>query len=100
MNGPLRQKVIITNPNGFHMRPAAAFAAIAKQFQSDVRVIKDELRVDGKSVLELMCLVALPGSELEIEVSGADASNALPALVDCMNTLPDDPTNGAVAAEK
>lgn len=91
---PLRQKVLVTNPNGFHMRPAAAFAATAKQFQSDVRVIKDELNVDGKSVLELMCLVALPGAELEIEVTGADATAALRALIDSFNAPPDDPGNG------
>jgi phosphocarrier protein HPr len=89
MTGPtLQQKVLVTNPQGFHMRPAAAFAGLAKKFHSDVRVIKDDQRVDGKSVLELMCLAAMPGSELTIEVSGDDAPDALTALVEIVNAPP------------
>jgi len=88
---PLHKKVLITNPQGFHMRPAAAFATRAKQFPGDVHVVKDDQRVDGKSVLELLCLAALPGSELTIEVSGPDAGPALDALVEIVNTPAEEP---------
>jgi phosphotransferase system HPr (HPr) family protein len=92
MSGPtLQRKVLITNPQGLHMRPAAAFAMVARKFQSEVCVIKDDQRVNGKSPLELLLLVALPGSELTIEVTGADASDALRELVEVVNLRPDDP---------
>ena len=75
-----QRKVIITNPHGFHMRPAAEFAKRAGRFQSTVILAKDELRINGKSLLELFLLVALPGTELTLEVSGPDAREALEAL--------------------
>src|SRR6266542_1795783 len=74
MTGPtLRKQVVITNPQGLHMRPATAFALLAGKFQSDVRVFNEDRCANGKSVLELFTLVALPGAELTIEVSGPDA---------------------------
>jgi phosphotransferase system HPr (HPr) family protein len=81
MNGEsLRRTVTITNPQGFHMRPAAAFAKTASTFQSNVTLHKDELTINGKSLLELFLLVALPGTEVVLEVSGPDAGQALEAL--------------------
>jgi phosphotransferase system HPr (HPr) family protein len=83
MNGEtLQHKVRITNAQGLHMRPAAAFVETARRFQSSVFVSKDDKRVDGKnSPLELLFLGALPGSELLLEVSGDDARTALDALL-------------------
>ncbi len=76
----LRQKVVITNPQGFHMRPLTAFVRLAQTFQSTVTVIKDEQRCNGRSPLELMTLGADQGTELILEVSGSDARAALDAL--------------------
>jgi phosphotransferase system HPr (HPr) family protein len=88
MNGEtLESKVVITNPQGFHMRPITAFAELAGRFASQVRVGKDSKRVNGKSPLEMMILGAEKGSELQIEVSGPDAKEALAALVDLLNNL-------------
>jgi phosphotransferase system HPr (HPr) family protein len=83
----LRHKVVITNPQGFHMRPLTAFVEVARKFQSEVNVYKDSQRGDGKSPLELMTLGAEQGSELVIEVSGSDAKAALDALVKLMAVL-------------
>jgi phosphotransferase system HPr (HPr) family protein len=86
MTGPtLQQKVLITNPQGLHMRPAAAFANAARKYQSEVFVCKDDQRVNGKSPLELLLLVALPGTEVTIEVIGSDASDALRELIEVVN---------------
>src|SRR5262249_27930359 len=78
MNGTtIEHKLTITNPQGFHLRPMAAFAEVANRFQSQVTVSKDEKHVNGKSPLELMFLAAEQGSELTIAVSGPDAAEAL-----------------------
>jgi phosphotransferase system HPr (HPr) family protein len=96
MSGPtLQRKVTVTNPQGFHMRPAAAFATLARKYQCDVHVIKEEQRVNGKSPLELLLLVALPGSELTIEACGADAPEALDALVEVVNSVAEEDTPAA-----
>ena len=92
MSGPsLRRQVLITNPQGFHLRPMAAFVRLALQFPGDVYVLRDDLRANGKSVLDLMGLAALPGTELTIEVCGDNADAMLNALADLINTPAEDP---------
>ncbi|MCA9265649.1 MAG: HPr family phosphocarrier protein, partial [Planctomycetales bacterium] len=50
------------------------------QFESQVDVIKDGNRVDGKSILGVLTLVAEQGTDLTIEARGRDAEDALSAL--------------------
>jgi phosphotransferase system HPr (HPr) family protein len=91
MGQTLTTKVLITNPQGFHMRPAAAFVKVAKQFQCSVVVGKDDQRVDGKSVINLLSLGAPCGSELTLEVNGVDAGEAMAALLEVVNTTFEEP---------
>jgi phosphotransferase system HPr (HPr) family protein len=88
MNGnSLRQTVRVTNPNGFHMRPATAFVELARRFQCAVTVSRDGRTVDGKSIFELMGNMLTPqGGELLVETSGPDAREALAALVELIET--------------
>jgi phosphotransferase system HPr (HPr) family protein len=76
----LERKVRINNPQGLHMRPSAAFATAAMRFQSAVTVSLDGRSVNGKSAIDMMMLVAMPGSEVTLEVEGPDAPDALEAL--------------------
>ena len=89
MNGqPLRQTVLITNPQGLHMRPAAAFAEAAGRFQSNVTVHYEGKAVNGKSLWDLMLLAAMPNTEVTVEVDGPDAPAALDALVAVLKAPP------------
>lgn len=80
----LRFKVLIQNPEGFHMRPVTSFAELAKTFQSSITVAKDDRVVDGKSPLEMLFLAAVQGSELTVEARGPDAREAVAALAALM----------------
>jgi phosphotransferase system HPr (HPr) family protein len=73
-------KLKIKNKLGIHARPAMLFAQTANQFESDVYVTKDDLEVNGKSVLGLMMLVAPQGSEITIRCEGPDEEEAIKAL--------------------
>jgi phosphocarrier protein HPr len=85
MNGEcLKKTVVITNPQGFHMRPVTKFAQLAGRFQSNVVVTKESQSVNGKSPFEMMLMLSLPGTELTVEVTGPDAREALDALVAVM----------------
>jgi len=78
----LRQNVAITNPQGFHMRPMAAFVEAANRFPCAVNVIRSgKDPVNGKSMLGLLGLNAPEGTELIIEVTGPHAAEAMQALV-------------------
>lgn len=76
----LNRKVVICNPQGLHARPADLFVRLANSFQSDITVIKDSQRVDGKSMLDIFTLAASQGTELWIEARGPDAQQAIDAL--------------------
>jgi|SRR6516165_1394241 phosphocarrier protein len=86
--GPLRRKVVITSPEGLHLRPMRAFVELASKFQCQVRVQRNDLEpVDGKSMFGMMLLGAEQGSELTVEVDGPDGSQALDQLVELLNTV-------------
>ncbi|HEY8503955.1 MAG TPA: HPr family phosphocarrier protein, partial [Gemmataceae bacterium] len=80
----LRREVRVTNPSGFHLRPAAAFAQLARQFAAAVTVRRGEKRVNGKSWPDLLLLGAEHGTELVLEVSGEDGPAALEALAELL----------------
>jgi phosphocarrier protein len=86
-NGRVRGTAKIVNPQGLHLRPATAFARLAQQFQCSVTVWKGENSVNGKSPLDLLLLAAEPGTELIVEVHGADAKSALAPLLEIL-TMP------------
>ena len=70
MSRSLQQTVVIRNPQGFHMRPKAAFARLAGDYQCEVRVLWNGQTFDGKSMWALMGVAAEPGHSVTIEVTG------------------------------
>jgi phosphocarrier protein len=72
--------VEIVNRTGMHARPASEFVKLAGTFTSTVRVEKDGLEVDGKSIMGVLMLAAECGSQLTIRAEGDDAPLALQAL--------------------
>lgn len=73
-------KAPIVNRLGMHARPAALFVKTSSKFQSKIWVRKDDLEVNGKSIMGVMMLAAEPGSSLIIKADGPDEQEALEAL--------------------
>lgn len=73
-------QVTILNKYGLHARPAAEFVKLANKFQSEVWVAKDQVEVNGKSIMGVMMLAAERGSTVDIRASGGDAEQAVAAL--------------------
>lgn len=76
----IKEIMIIENRHGLHARPAAQFVKIAGKFKSDIKVIKDGLEVNGKSIMGIMMLAAEPDSEITIITNGEDEKEAMEAL--------------------
>jgi phosphocarrier protein len=76
----VRRQLRVINPAGLHARPAAQLARLAIQFQSRIELIKEGLRVDAKSIIDLMTLAAAEGTELVLEVRGSDSQAAADAI--------------------
>ena len=72
--------VQIVNKNGIHARPAAEIVKLAAKFRSEITVVKDDLDVNGKSIMGVMMLAAENGSSITFRAEGDDAEQALDAL--------------------
>ena len=83
MSAPLelQKNVQIRNKYGLHARPAAEFVKTASRFQAEIWVRKQELEVNGKSIMGMMMLAAECGSEITIRAAGNDAEPAVRELV-------------------
>jgi phosphocarrier protein HPr len=77
---PVQREVQIVNRAGMHARPAAEFVKTAGRFRSEIRVEKDGLEVNGKSIMGVLMLAAEQGSRLRLSAYGADAADAVEAL--------------------
>jgi len=76
----IKRKLIIQNRYGLHARPAAQFVQIASQYDADIKIKKDEIEVNGKSIMGILMLAVEKGSEVELTISGKDEKEAMDAL--------------------
>ena len=73
--------VTIRNVKGLHARASAKFVKCAETYDAEVTVTRDGQSVGGTSIMGLMMLAAGPGSTLLISASGAQAPEAVEALL-------------------
>jgi phosphocarrier protein len=78
----IERTVRIVNRNGLHARPAAEIVKLASRYQSDITLVRDDLEVNGKSIMGVMMLAAEFGSCLLLRAAGPDAEQAVRALSD------------------
>ncbi len=81
----VEKKITIKNKLGLHARAAVKFVNLANRFTSSVRIEKDGNEIDGKSILGILTLAAIQGSEIILKISGQDEKNALQALTALIN---------------
>jgi phosphocarrier protein len=70
----------IVNQLGLHARPAAQLVRTAAAFTSDIRLEKDSMEVNGKSIMGVMMLAAEFGSTVRVRADGADEAEAVAAI--------------------
>jgi len=77
------REVTIMNETGLHARPAQLFIQRAGEFQSDIKVKKEDgSEGDAKSILGMMSLGLTKGTKITIEASGDDEEQAVAALAE------------------
>ena len=69
-------EVTLPNPAGLHARPAAVFAAEAKKYTSDIRLLRGGDTANAKSVVSIMGLATKYGDKLRVQATGPDAGEA------------------------
>lgn len=76
----LNKKVFIVNKLGLHARAAAKLVHLSSRYGSEIILIKNGQKVNGKSIMGVMMLAASKGTEIELEVEGEDETIALEAV--------------------
>ena len=74
------RSVQIVNKHGLHARPAAEIVKASSRFKSDTTISRDDLEVNGKSIMGVMMLAAEYGASIILRATGPDADDALEAL--------------------
>jgi phosphocarrier protein HPr len=68
----IEHEVTIRNRAGVHTRPAAAIVKLAAKFKSEFYIEKDNVEINGKSIIGVMTLAAEHGSTLLLRFDGPD----------------------------
>jgi len=76
----VERKVEVINKLGLHARPAAMLVQKATKFKSEIKLQKDDLEVNAKSILSVMALAAEMGSFVTIIAEGEDETVAVEVL--------------------
>ena len=76
----IEKKLVLKNKLGLHARAAAKLVQVAEQYDSVVKIVKDNVEADGKSILGVLLLAAPVGTELIFRVDGEDEEQAIKAI--------------------
>lgn len=76
----IEQQFTIINKLGLHARASALFVKTASQFKSEIKVSREGIEVNGKSIMGIMMLAAAKGTEIVLNVAGTDESEAFQKL--------------------
>lgn len=76
------RKTIVKNELGMHARPASKIAQIAEKAQSDVWISTSSAKVDATSVIDILTLCAVKGTQVEIKIENQDDEMVLDQIID------------------
>ena len=76
----ITKKLIILNKLGLHARAAAKVVSTANEFESTIILTKDGKNADARSIMKILMLSASQGSSINVEIDGADQSDAMKSI--------------------
>ena len=62
----------VTNEMGFHMRPANVFVTAMTKYASNINIIVGDIKINGKSIMNIMAACIKCGTDITVECDGAD----------------------------
>ena len=80
------KEVTVENQVGLHARPATFFIQKANEFKSSIWVEKEDRRVNAKSLLGVLSLGIMGGTQIRIIAGGPDEEESVDELVKLLNT--------------
>jgi phosphocarrier protein len=78
----LSRNFTIVNRLGLHARAAAQFVQTASKFAAEVKLKKDDVEVNGKSIMGILLLAAPKGTEVAVVTDGHDEEQAMAVIAE------------------
>ena len=78
----VERKIQVINKLGLHARPAAILVQKASKFKSEIKLQKEDIEANAKSILSVMMLAAEVGSFVIIKAEGEDEEQAVKAIAE------------------
>jgi phosphocarrier protein len=78
----LNKDYLIINKLGLHARASALFVKTASRFAAEVKLSKEGVEVNGKSIMGIMMLAASKGTTVSLTIEGVDEAEAMQAIGD------------------
>ena len=75
------KEVLVQNHVGLHARPATFFIQRANEYKSTIWVEVNDRRVNAKSLLGVLSLGIMGGTNIRVIASGVDEEEAVDSLV-------------------
>jgi phosphocarrier protein len=82
---PMERSFVILNKLGLHARAAAQLVRIANRYGCEIRIARDEMEVNAKSIMGVLMLAAPKDSTVVIKAEGPDANEAVDAIGELIN---------------
>ena len=79
------QVVTIEIASGMEARPVAMLVQVASQYDSEIYIIRDNKKVNAKSIMGMMTLGLDKGDSIEITTNGSDEDKAMEAIVEYLS---------------
>lgn len=80
------KEITVKNEVGLHARPATFFIQKANEFKSSIWVVKDERKVNAKSLLGVLSLGITKGTPVLLVADGSDEEDAIKSLDDLVSS--------------
>ncbi len=77
----ITKDIQIVNRLGLHARPAAMLVQTASEYACDIKIRKDQVEVNAKSIMGVLMLAAEHGSVLQLQCDGKDEQQAAAAIM-------------------
>jgi phosphocarrier protein len=75
-----QQEFEIVNKLGLHARASALFVKTASKFKSEIKLARESVEVNGKSIMGIMMLAAAKGTKIRLTVEGTDEDEAMETI--------------------
>ena len=80
-----KQVVTIEIASGLEARPVAMLVQVASQYDSEIYIMRDNKKVNAKSIMGMMTRGLDMGDSIEVSTNGTDEEKAMEAIVEYLS---------------